>query len=62
MKRIFPFLTLFPGLFALIDLFLTHGGFQGIKNWIFPTGLVAILLLLLGVRVVVLHFKSTNMT
>lgn len=60
MRRIISLLTLVPGVYVLAYLYCTEGGLSGIKNWIFPTGIVAILLLLFAIRSVVLHYKRNT--
>lgn len=59
MRRILSLLALIPGAFVLAYLYCTEGGLPGIKTWIFPTGIVGILLLILGIRSVVFAFKRT---
>ena len=59
MRRILSLLALIPGAFVLAYLYCTEGGLHGIKTWIFPTGIVGIVLLILGIRSVVFAFKRT---
>ena len=57
MRQILSLLVMIPGAFVLAYLYCTEGGLPGIKTWIFPTGIVGIVLLILGIRSVVNSFK-----
>ncbi len=57
-KRGIAFLALIPGVYVLSYLFFTEGGLKGISSWIFPTGVVALLMLSLGVSIVIREFKT----
>lgn len=57
-KRSIALLALVPGVYVPSYLFFTEGGLKGISSWIFPTGVVALLMLSLGLRIVIKEFKT----
>jgi hypothetical protein len=57
-ERSIALLALIPGAYVLSYLFFTEGGLWGISNWIFPTGLVAFFMFLLGGSIVIKEFKT----
>lgn len=56
-KRIIAIFALLTGIYVLAYLYFTEGGLQGISKWIFPTGIVGLLMLALGIRAVIKEFK-----
>jgi hypothetical protein len=58
LRRISVILNPMIGAYVLGYLYFTEGGIQGIGKWIFPTGIVGVILLILGIRVVIREMRK----